>query len=60
MSAWADGIPRQANRMKHRPPKESGHDSTFVLRPRPPTSTGADAKMGLTSSNKLKMKATIM
>ena len=52
--------PRQAKRMKQSPPKDSGQDRTFVLRPRPPTSTGADAKMGLTSSSRLKRKATIM
>ena len=46
--------------MKHSPPKESGQDRTLVLRPKPPTSTGAEAKIGRTSSRRLKMKATIM
>ena len=52
--------PTQANRMKHKPPKDSGHERTLVLRPKPPTSMGAEAKIGLTSSRRLKMNATIM
>lgn len=56
----ARDAPRQANRMKQSPPKERGQDRTFVLRPSPPTSTGADAKTGLTSSSRLKRKATII
>lgn len=50
--------PRQTKRMKERPPKESGQERRWVDMARPPSSMGAEAKMGRTSSSRLNRKAT--
>jgi hypothetical protein len=45
--------------MKETPPKESDQARASVVMFRPPSSMGADAKMGLTSSSRLNRKDTI-